>query len=60
MQRLRDTIKAEDQLYVLHASALSEQEQVARETPTFYSPAVVWRAWLPIPPASEALLTIGL
>ena len=47
LQRLRDTIKAEDQLYVLHASALSEAEQVARETPTSYSPAVVWRAWLP-------------
>jgi len=47
LQRLRDTIKAEDQLHVLHASAVSEADQVARETPTFYSPAVVWRAWLP-------------
>jgi len=47
LQRLRDTIKAEDQLYVLHASEVSEADQVARDTPTFYSPAVVWRAWLP-------------
>ena len=47
LQRLRATLKADDQLCVLHASAVPEADQVARETPTLYTPAVVWRAWLP-------------
>ena len=47
LQKLRSTLKADDELRVVHAIEVPEAETVARETPTHYSPAVVWRAWLP-------------
>lgn len=47
LERLRATLQGDDQFCVLDSSAVPEADQVARETPTSYSPAVVWRAWLP-------------
>jgi len=47
LQSLRSTIKADDELRVVHASEVPEAEHVARQALTHYSPAVVWRAWIP-------------
>jgi len=47
LERLNLMLKGSDQLRVLHAASVPEAEQFAKEIRCLYSPAVIWRAWIP-------------
>jgi len=47
LERFRSMLKGSDQLCVLHSNIIPDAEQLAKIIPSHYSPAIIWRAWLP-------------